>query len=38
MELSKSQRIIVLLGIDGAFFLLELIVGMYSTRRRQAAG
>jgi zinc transporter 1 len=29
MGLSKSTRISILLGIDSAFFLLELIVGMY---------
>ena len=27
MGLSKSTRIMILLGIDSAFFLLELIVG-----------
>lgn len=29
MGLSKSTRISILLGIDAAFFLLELIVGQY---------
>lgn len=29
MGLSKSTRILILLGIDSAFFLLELIVGQY---------
>jgi zinc transporter 1 len=27
MALSKSTRIMILLGIDSAFFLLELVVG-----------
>ena len=31
MALSKSTRIIILLAIDSAFFLLELIVGMSCT-------
>ena len=29
MALSKSQRIMILLAIDGAFFLVELIIGGY---------
>jgi len=29
MGLSKSTRILILLGIDAAFFLLELIVGQF---------
>ena len=29
MGMSKSTRILILLGIDTAFFLLELIVGMF---------
>jgi hypothetical protein len=28
MGLSKTQRILVLLAIDSAFFLLELVVGV----------
>lgn len=30
MGLSKSTRIMILLGIDSAFFLLELVVGINS--------
>lgn len=30
MALSKTNRIIILLVVDSAFFLLELIVGSYS--------
>ena len=34
MPLSKSTRIIILLSIDSAFFLLELVVGMVASRLR----
>lgn len=36
MALSKSTRIIILLAIDSAFFLLELIVGEFGSWRSQA--
>ena len=36
MALSKSTRIIILLGIDSVFFLVELIVGELRARRSLA--
>jgi len=38
MGLSKSTRIMILLGIDSAFFLLELVVGERKPQRARLSG